>query len=128
MFYSQDIAKLLLRLSVGGLMLFHGIHKMIHGIAPIKAMVVSAGLPEFIAYGVFVGEIVAPLFILLGLYARIASGVLGATMLMAIFLAYGFTFSLSKHGGLAMESPLLFFVMALSIALLGSGKYAVNSK
>jgi len=50
MFNQPDIAKLLLRLSVGILMLFHGIHKMIHGIGGIKSLTVNAGLPEFFAY------------------------------------------------------------------------------
>ena len=128
MFNQPDIAKLLLRVSVGVLMLMHGIHKVIHGIGGIKSMTTSAGLPEFMAYGVYVGELIMPIFIILGLYARVAAGILGFNMLVAIFLAYGFTFSLSKHGGLAMESPLLFLVMSLLIVLLGSGKYAVNSK
>jgi len=125
---NPDIAKLLLRLSVGVLILFHGIHKVIHGIGGVKAMVSSSGLPEFLAYGVYIGELVAPIFIILGLYARVASTVLAFNMLMAIFLAYGFSFSITKYGGLAMESPLLFFIMSLLIVLFGSGKYGVNRK
>lgn len=128
MFNHPDIAKLLLRLSVGILMLFHGIHKLIHGIAGVKSMTTNAGLPEFLAYGVYVGELIAPIFIILGLYARVAATVLGFNMLIAIGLAYGFSFALTKHGGLAMELPLMFFVMSLLIVLLGSGRYAVNSK
>jgi len=95
MFQNSDIAKLVLRLSLGVLILFHGVHKLIHGIDGVKAMVNSAGLPELISYGVFVGELIAPIFIILGLYARVASLVLSVNMLMAIFLAYGFSFSLS---------------------------------
>jgi len=128
MFQSNDIAKLFLRLSVGVLILFHGIHKVIHGVGGVKAMLVNAGVPEFLAYGVYVGELIAPIFIILGLYARAASLVLAFNMLVAIFLAYGFSFSLSKYGGLTFESPLLFFIMSILIFLLGSGKYSVNSK
>ena len=128
MFQNSDIARLLLRVTLGSLILFHGIHKLIHGIGSVKSMVHSAGLPEIVAYGVYVGELIAPIFIILGLYARFASAILGVNMLMAMFLAYGFSFSLSKYGGLAMESPLLFFVMSLLVVLLGSGRYAVNSK
>ena len=125
---NSDIAKLLLRVSTGVFILFHGIHKVIHGIGGVKAMLSGAGLPEFLAYGVYLGEIIAPIFIILGLYARFAAGVLGANMLMAMFLAYGFSFSLGKYGGLAMESPLSFLIMSILIALLGSGKYSVNNK
>jgi putative oxidoreductase len=128
MFNQPDIAKLVLRLTLGILILFHGINKMIHGIDAIKSMLASVGFPEFIAYGVYIGELVVPIFIILGLYARVAAAVLGFNMFMAIFLAYGFSFSLTKHGGLAMETPLLFFIMSILVILLGSGKYSVNSK
>ena len=125
---SSDIAKLLLRVTLGSMMLFHGVHKLIHGIGAVKSMVHSAGLPEFLAYGVYMGELIAPLFIILGLYARVSSVILSVNMLMAIYLAYGFSFGLSKYGGLAMESPLLFLIMSILVFLLGSGKFAVNSK
>ena len=128
MLQNSEIAKLLLRLTLGSLLLFHGIHKLIHGIGGVKSMLHSAGLPELLAYGVYVGELIAPIFVILGLYARIASVVVGINMLMAMFLAYGFSFSLAKYGGLAMESPLIFFVMSLLVVLLGSGRYAVNAK
>lgn len=129
MFYSPDIAKLLLRLSVGIMMLFHGIHKIIYGISGIKGMLASAGLPEFLAYGVYVGEVIVPLFIILGLYARVASLVLAFNMLVAILLAHGGgLFALGKHGGLAIELPLFYFMLSIIIFLLGSGRYAVNSK
>ena len=128
MFNQEDIAKLLLRMTVGIFILFHGIYKVIHGLGGVKSMLSNAGIPEFLAYGVYVGELIAPIFIILGLYARVASLVLALNMLMAMFLAYGFSFSLAKYGGLAMESPLMFFVMAILIFLFGSGKYGVNSK
>jgi len=128
MFHQADIAKLLLRLTLGILILFHGVHKLIHGIDGVSALVVSHGLPAFVAYGVYVGELIAPIFIILGLYGRIAAGILAVNMFMAIYLGYGFAFSLAKYGGLAWETPLLFFVMSLLVVLFGSGKYAVNSK
>jgi len=128
MFNQPDLAKLLLRLSVGVLMMFHGVHKLIHGIGAIKSMAVNAGLPEFFAYGVYVGELIAPLFIILGLYARVAAAVLALNMVAAIGLAFGFTLALTQHGGLAIELPLLFLILSILIILLGSGKYAVNAK
>ncbi|WP_304544434.1 DoxX family protein [Sulfurimonas microaerophilic] len=128
MLQNPDIAKLLLRLSLGILILFHGINKMIHGIGGVKAMLASTPFPTFFAYGVFVGELIAPIFIILGLYARVAAGVLAFNMFIAIYLAYGFSLSLSKHGGLSWELALCYFIMSILVILLGSGKYAVNSK
>ncbi|WP_457743453.1 DoxX family protein [Sulfurimonas sp.] len=128
MFVYPDIAKFLLRVSLGVLILFHGVHKLIYGIAGVKSLVLNAGVPEFFAYGVYVGELIVPIFIILGLYARAASWVLAFNMLVAIYLAYGFSFSMSKSGGLSWETPLLFFIMSLLVILLGSGRYGVNAK
>lgn len=128
MLQQPDLAKLILRLSLGILILFHGIHKIIHGIDGIKAMMASSIFPSFFAYGVFVGELIAPIFIILGLYARVAAGVLAFNMFMAIYLAHSFSMTLAKHGGLSWELPLVYFVMSVMVILLGSGKYAVNAK
>jgi len=129
MFQNSDLAKLIIRLSLGILMLFHGVDKIINGIGGVKHLTTKAGLPEFLAYGVYVGEVIAPILIVLGLYARVGSVILGLTMLMAIFLAYGGDlFALGKHGALAIELPLFYLVLSLSVFLLGSGRYSVNSK
>lgn len=129
MFLSADIAKLLLRLSVGIMMFFHGIEKIIHGISGVKQLTLNAGLPEFLAYGVYIGEVVVPIFIILGLYARVASVFLALNMVMAIFLAYrGSLFALGEHGAPVIELPFFYLVLSVAIFLLGSGKYSVNSK
>ena len=128
MFQNPDIAKLLLRVSLGVLILFHGIHKVIYGISGVKSILVSAGVSEFLAYGVYIGELIAPIFIILGLYARVAAAILAVNMLSAIYLAYGFSFTLTKFGGLSWETPLLYLIMSVLVILLGSGRYAVNSK
>ena len=129
MFQSNDVGKLLVRLLVGIMMLFHGVDKIINGIKGVKQLTINAGLPEFVAYGVYVGEVVVPIFIILGLYARVASVFLAINMIMAIFLAYGGSlFSLGKHGAPLIELPLFYLVLAVAIFLLGSGKYAVNQK
>lgn len=125
----NDIAKLILRLTVGIMILFHGVEKIINGISGVKHLTTSAGFPEFLAYGVYIGEVVMPILILLGLYARVASLILAFNMLVAIFLAYGNSlFTLGKHGAPSFELPFLYFVMSIVIYMIGSGKYAVNSK
>jgi len=123
---TNDIAKLILRFSVGVMVLFHGFDKVINGIDGVKQLTVSAGFLEFLAYSVFIGEVVVPIFMILGAYARAASLV---NMAVAIFLAYGNSlFSLGKHGAPVFELPFLYLVMSILIFMLGSGKYAINNK
>lgn len=58
-FDHPDAGKLALRLTFGGLMLFHGVAKIQHGVGWIAGALQEQGLPAFIAYGVYVGEILA---------------------------------------------------------------------
>ncbi|MDR0407370.1 MAG: DoxX family protein, partial [Campylobacteraceae bacterium] len=58
---SAHIGKLILRVLVGTLMFLHGISKITHGIASIKSMLSTSIFPEFLAYGVYVGEILVPI-------------------------------------------------------------------
>ena len=125
----SDVAKLLLRLTVGVFILFHGVEKIINGISGVKHMVSNAGFPEFFAYGIYLGEIVMPILIILGVYAGVASLILVFNMIVAIFLAYGHSlFELGKHGAPVIELPFLYMILSIAIFLLGSGKYAINSK
>jgi len=122
----DDTGKLLLRLAVGGLMLFHGLHKAIDGVDGIAGMLVAKGLPGFIAYGVLVGEVIAPILIILGILARPAALVLAFTMVVAwLMVGTGKTFALDAVGAWAIESLVYFFVGALAVAFLGAGRYAV---
>lgn len=123
----EDFGKLLLRLAVGGLMLFHGLHKLIGGVDGISAMLVAKGLPGFIAYGVLVGEVVAPILLILGILTRPAALVLAFTMIVAwLMVGLGETAALEKTGAWAIESLVYFFVAALAIAFMGAGKYALG--
>lgn len=125
----EDFGKLLLRFVVGGLMLFHGLHKLFGGVDGISAMLVAKGLPGFIAYGVLVGEVVAPILLILGVLTRPAALVLAFTMVVAwLMVGLGETGALDKTGAWAIESLVYFFVAALAIAFLSAGKYALGGK
>ena len=122
----EDFGRLLLRLTVGGLMLFHGLHKLIGGIDGISGMLVAKGLPGFIAYGVLIGEVVCPALIILGILVRPAALVLAFTMVVAwLMVGINNTAMLDKTGAWAIESLVYFFVAALALAFLGAGRYSV---
>lgn len=122
-----DMGKLLLRIMLGGLMLFHGIAKLSHGIDFIKGTVAAKGLPEMMAYGVYVGEIIAPLMLLIGFKSRIAGVIIAFNMIMALFLVHSNELlRISDTGGLTIELQLFYLLSSIAITLLGSGKYAVK--
>jgi putative oxidoreductase len=121
--------KLVLRLTVGGLMLFHGISKLLHpgSVDFIGSKLGEAGLPALLAYGVYVGEILAPLMIILGLLSRAGGALIVVNMLFAILLVHtGDILALTDHGGWRLELQGFYLFGALAIVLLGSGKYAIK--
>ncbi|MBD3789512.1 MAG: DoxX family protein [Campylobacterales bacterium] len=123
---SESIGKLIIRLMVGGLLLFHGVHKALYGIAPIKGMLAAGHLPEIFAYGVYVGEVLAPIFLLIGWKSRWWAAIVVFNMSVAIYLTkWGTLFTLNPQGGWSIELPLLFGMGALAIVFLGSGRYAI---
>ncbi|MCO7543151.1 DoxX family protein [Stutzerimonas nitrititolerans] len=124
---TDDMGKLVLRLSVGVLMLLHGIFKLQNGVGGIAGMLGSQGLPGFLAYGVYLGEVVGPVLVIIGLYARVGAVLIIGNMLVALALAHSQElFSLGSMGGWALELQGMFLFGAVAIALLGAGKYSVG--
>ena len=122
----EDLGKLVLRVTVGGLLLFHGMHKLLTGIAGIKAMVVAHGMPDALAYGVYLGEIVGPILVLLGVYARIGAGLIVINMILALVLSGANLMGLNAMGGYQIELEAFYLLGALSVALLGPGRLSLG--
>ena len=127
--FYDNLGKLMLRLTVGGLMLFHGISKLGNDAALswISGHLAGIGLPGFLNYPVFIGEIIAPIMIIAGSACRAGAVLLIVNMLVAIGLAHGNDlFSLSNQGGWALELQGFYLFGAVAIVLFGSGRYAFN--
>lgn len=124
---AADAGKLILRLALGLLVLQHGIGKIVGGLGGIEGMLAGYGLPQFLAYGVYVGEIVAPLMIIAGVYTRIGAGLIVANMLFAFGLAHmNELFTLNDRGLWPLELQGMFLFSAAALALIGSGRLAAR--
>jgi putative oxidoreductase len=126
---ANDLGKLILRLTLGVLILLHGIAKISGGIAGVEKMLEGAGLPSFIAPGVYVGEVLAPLLVILGFYARVGAVLIVVNMLFAILLAHrADLLLLTKTGGWALELQAFFLFTALALTLIGPGRLGINQR
>lgn len=124
---TEDVAKLLLRVVLGFLILLHGISKIKGGPGFILDVVEKAGLPGPFGYLVYVGEVIAPLLLIVGLWTRAASFVIAINMVFAVLLVHtGDLFSITQTGGWALELQALFLVIAVAIVLLGAGRYSMG--
>lgn len=125
----DDLGKLLLRVALAVLLLFHGVSKLVGGIGFVSGALAKMGLPGAIGYLVYVGEVVAPLLILLGVWTRLAALVVAGNMVVAVLLVHTAQFfTLSDTGGWALELQGMYFFAALALALLGAGRYSVGGR
>lgn len=107
-----------LRIFLALMMLFHGMSKAFKGVSGIEGMLAGSGLPAFMAYGVYIGEILAPLMLLVNVMVAPAALIMAFNMVVAIFLAHsGAIFTIGKNGGLALELQYFFLVTSIVVAL-----------
>ncbi|SDD39658.1 putative oxidoreductase [Massilia sp. PDC64] len=123
----DDGGKLLLRIVLAVLILFHGVSKLVGGIGFITGMLAKAGLPGALGYLVYVGEVIAPLLILFGVFTRLAALVVAVNMIVALLLVHTSQFfTLNEQGGWALELQGMYLGAAVAVALLGAGRYSVG--
>ena len=87
----------------------------------------SLGLPGIRAYAVIIVELVAALFLLVGLFNTWTCTILSLDLWGAIFLVHGHAgFWFTNQGGGA-EYPLLWIVTLYVLALIGPGKFSLTT-
>jgi putative oxidoreductase len=124
---SEDIGKLILRLTCAGLLLPHGLFKIFVEIDSIREMVSSAGLPAFLAYGTIIGEVLAPVLLIIGWKTRLAALVIAFNMFMSIIVAHrDIAFRVNDYWGWMIELNVFFMMTSLAVFFIGSGRYSLS--
>jgi putative oxidoreductase len=127
MMRGDDLAKFLLRVTLGVLMLFHGVGKIGARADYAPGLVAKVGLPSELGYLVYVGEVVAPILLILGIWTRPAALLVVINMVVAFLLVLSKRFfALGNFGGWALELEGMFFMTALVVALLGAGRFSLG--
>ena len=123
-FHHPHLGALLLRAALALLLLLHGWAKIRYGVGWIEGLLVQRGLPGFLAYAVYLGEVVAPLMLLVGFWVVPAAAVVVVNMVVALVLAHqGDWLALNRTGGWALELQAFYLVSALVVVLTArSGK------
>jgi putative oxidoreductase len=119
----HNLGLLLLRVGFSGMMLTHGIPKLLKLISGDLAFgdPIGIGEPASLVLAVL-GEVVFPILIIIGFKTRLAAIPVIITMAVAAFIVHG-TDPLA-----AKEMSLLYLFAFVAIALLGAGKYSVDKK
>lgn len=126
---AEDAGKLVLRLAIGILILLHGIAKLRHGLGDVATSLARFHIPAALGYLVYVGEVLAPLLMIVGLWTRPAALLVVATMAVALVLGHTHEiFALTNHGGLLLKVQWMFLLGAIAVALLGAGRLGLGGE
>jgi putative oxidoreductase len=129
---SGDLSYLLVRVTAGGLLLAHGIIKLMtttvaaHSAAALARRGIEPALP--LTYCVWFLETVGAVCLILGLFTRFFAAAVAIELAVITFVASwpnGFAFS-NPRGG--WEFPLLWGLIVFAIALRGGGPYSLDRK
>ena len=125
----DDFGKLILRLTLGILVLLHGVAKIKGGVAGMAPMLAGVGLPPWVAYGAYAGEVLGPIMVILGLFTRTGAFLVFANMVFAVVLVHsGDLLQMNKQGGWALELQGMFLFTAFALMFMSPGRYAVTRR
>lgn len=126
--YQYDLAALILRITIGIMFLAHGLTKLlVFTPAGTAQFFASLGLPEFLAYLTIVFEIGGGICLVLGILVQIISWLTFLQMIVISFIHSSNGWSFGNAGG-GWEYPAFMSLTALSLALIGSGKFTVLAR
>lgn len=127
MAYKDDIGKLILRVTLSVMMLFHGVAKIGH-LEGVMRVMGKNGLPEFFAYSIYLGEIIAPLMLLIGYRVKISAFIISMTVLAATLMVNANKFfTIGNHGNYALELQTFYIFIGLAIVFLGKDRFCIDS-
>lgn len=115
-----DLALLILRLGFSGLMLTHGIPKLsrLSNAAEFPDPLGIGSMPSLVLC--LIGEVVAPIFILVGYKTKWAAIPAALTMFVAAFVVH------AKDDLATKENALLYLFAFVILLLAGAGKYSLD--
>jgi putative oxidoreductase len=122
---NSDVGLLIIRIALGGIIFFHGFHKITHGIADQYQILADNGIPGVFIYFVYVSEVLAPVLIVLGIFTRLSSLAIIVTMIV-VFYALPFPIGIDEHGAMNIESQLYFLLLSVALFFTGPGRYVLK--
>jgi putative oxidoreductase len=125
---SDSWSLLIIRVTVGGVMLVHGLQKL--GVigdgnwSGTMGFLTGMGIPSVVAALVILGESLGAASLILGFLSRFCAASIGIIMLGAIALVHVKNGFFAGNGG--YEMPLLIVGSSLALVLAGGGKWSVD--
>jgi len=121
-------AALLLRLGLGVMWISHALLKwFVFTIPGFSSWLGTQGLPTFMAYPVFLLELIGGIMILIGFYGRYVSAALIPVMFVAAWTHFPNGWLFTNEGG-GWEYPIFLLLASIVHILLGDGRFAIRTR
>jgi putative oxidoreductase len=93
----------------------------------VLKVVTAAGLPAAFGYLVYVGEVIAPVLVIVGFWSRAAALIIAASVTVAVLLVKpAQIFAIANTGGWGVELEGMFVFASIAVAFLGAGPYSIG--
>ena len=117
---------LVLRIALGTMWIAHALLKWwVFTIPGFAGWLTSQGLPAFMAWPVFLIELIGGFMLLLGVYGRYVSAALIPLMLVAAWTHSANGWLHTSEGG-GWEYPIFLVFASIAHVLIGDGRYALH--
>ena len=124
--YRIDLAALLLRLTLGAVLVAHGLLKFLVFTLPGTAQFfAAAGFPGWTAYVVAPLEVAAGIAMLLGVRSALTATIVLPVLVGAAFVHAGNGWLFTNANG-GWEYPVVLIALGVGVALLGDGAFALG--
>ncbi len=121
--YHPRAGAIILRTVLALLLLFHGASKVMGGVGWLVGVLEKMDMPGSFAYAVYLGEVLAPLLLLAGIFVVPAALLVMINMIVAVVLMHIPQFmTLNSSGGWALELQAFYFFSALVVLLTAKPK------
>ena len=119
----QPLALLLMRLTLGVIMVVHGYHKVFGGLHHHAQMVAGLGLPAWLGYVSSFTEFLGGILVLAGMFTRAAAFAICINLAVAIWKVHWHNGLTGDHG---FEFPLAAATLACALIFFGAGPIAMD--
>jgi putative oxidoreductase len=122
----QPLALLVMRLSLGVIMLVHGYHKVFGGLHHHAQVVAGLGLPAWLGYVSSFTEFLGGLLILAGLFTRVAAFAVCIDLVVAIWKVHLHNGLVGSPDHVGYEFALSAASLAFALIFFGAGPIAID--
>lgn len=122
----QPLALLVMRLTLGAIMVAHGYHKVFGGLQHFAHMVGGMGVPVWLGYMAAFTEFLGGLLILVGFFTRLAAFAIFIDLAVAIWKVHLHNGLLGSPDRPGFEFPLAVASLALALIFFGAGPIALD--